>query len=285
MHDDWRPLVIRSTAAAGLRRPAPDIPESSLGAGNPRARRRAPRPSQGLMAGAAFGPTSSCHLVKRFAVDQRRRRPPRRRRLPCPISSPRPRTISRGRWVAGRAGATRSCCRKDFNFLLADRSRMMTMREWERLGIRSAGGKPFPRPEDRAYLLVPAGRRGRLPDAAELPRHHEVNPAEAYALAIGHLADRSAAAGRSAAWPDTNACSPARSATSWQQLLAQRGFGVGEPDGRLGGKTRMRCAVPVEASPGARRVASGGGAGRACAAGKTVWGWQGLCGNLRPSSS
>ena len=47
---------------------------------------------------------------------------------------------------------------KDFNFLLADRSRMMTMREWERLGIRRAGGKPFPRPEDRAYLLVPARR-------------------------------------------------------------------------------------------------------------------------------
>ena len=45
----------------------------------------------------------------------------------------------------------------DFDFLLADRSRAMTMREWERAGIQRPGGKAFPRPGDKAYLLVPAG--------------------------------------------------------------------------------------------------------------------------------
>ena len=65
-------------------------------------------------------------------------------------------------WVPGQTWGYEVVLPKDFNFLLADRSRMMTMAEWERLGIRRAGGKPFPRADDRAY---PAGaeraRRGR----------------------------------------------------------------------------------------------------------------------------
>ena len=68
---------------------------------------------------------------------------------------------------------------------------MMTMREWEQAGIRRAGGKPFPRATDRAYLLVPAGAQG--PGFLMLQNFRSImkyNPAEAYALAIGHLADR-----------------------------------------------------------------------------------------------
>ena len=78
-----------------------------------------------------------------------------------------------------------------FNYLLADRSRQMTMQEWEQLGIRRVGGLAFPRPEDRAYLLVPAGVQG--PGFLMLHNFRVImkyNPAEAYALAIGHLADR-----------------------------------------------------------------------------------------------
>ena len=42
-------------------------------------------------------------------------------------------------------------------------------REWEQRGIRRPNGKPFPRTNDRAYLLVPAGRAGPgLPDAATI---------------------------------------------------------------------------------------------------------------------
>src|SRR5260370_38113227 len=67
----------------------------------------------------------------------------------------------------------------------------MGVNEWERLGIRRAGGKAFPRAEDRAYLLVPAGAQG--PGFLMLQNFRAImkyNPAEAYALAIGHLADR-----------------------------------------------------------------------------------------------
>ena len=75
--------------------------------------------------------------------------------------------------------------------LLADRVRSMTFQDWERLGLRRANGKPFPRLTDRAYLLAPAGIRG--PSFLMLQNFRVImkyNPAEAYALAIGHLADR-----------------------------------------------------------------------------------------------
>ncbi len=54
---------------------------------------------------------------------------------------------------------------QNFNFMLADRSKVMTIREWEHLGS-AVGGKPFPRFSDRAFLMVPAGSQGAwLPDA------------------------------------------------------------------------------------------------------------------------
>ncbi len=67
----------------------------------------------------------------------------------------------------------------------------MTVREWQNLGVRRAGNKPFPHGDDRAFLLLPAGARG--PAFLMLPNFRVImkyNPAEAYALAIGYLADR-----------------------------------------------------------------------------------------------
>ena len=46
-------------------------------------------------------------------------------------------------------------CQVGFNFLLADRSRVTTIREWEQAGIRRAGGKAFPRLGDKAYCWCP----------------------------------------------------------------------------------------------------------------------------------
>jgi hypothetical protein len=65
------------------------------------------------------------------------------------------------------------------------------------------------------------------------------NPAEAYALAIGHLADRLRGGEPFVqAWPRHERVLTRAERYELQQLLAQRGYDVGEPDGRLGGKTR-----------------------------------------------
>ena len=58
-------------------------------------------------------------------------------------------------------------------------------------------------------------------------------------MAIGYLADRLRGGGPFVqAWPRHERVLTRAERYELQQYLAQRGFDVGEPDGRLGGKTR-----------------------------------------------
>jgi membrane-bound lytic murein transglycosylase B len=115
------------------------------------------------------------------------------------------------------------------------------LRQWQALGIARAGGQAFPRPSDRAYLLVPAGARG--PAFLMLQNFRVImkyNPAEAYALAIGHLSDRLRGGGPLLqAWPREERPLTVAERYELQQLLGQRGFDIGEPDGRIGPRTRI----------------------------------------------
>src|SRR6266700_1516049 len=143
-------------------------------------------------------------------------------------------------WVSGQTWGYEVVVPPGFNYLLADRSRAMTMHEWERAGIRRVGGKAFPRAEDRAYLLAPAGSQG--PGFLMLANFRVImkyNPAEAYALAIGHLADRLRGGDPIAQpWPRHERVLTRAERYELQQLLARRGYNVGEPDGLLGSRTR-----------------------------------------------
>ena len=65
------------------------------------------------------------------------------------------------------------------------------------------------------------------------------NPSEAYALAIGHLADRlRGAEGFAQRWPRYERVLSRAERLELQELLARHGYDVGEPDGRLGARTR-----------------------------------------------
>jgi membrane-bound lytic murein transglycosylase B len=143
-------------------------------------------------------------------------------------------------WARGQTWGYEVVVPNGFKFLLTDRSRTMSMREWHAAGIRRAGDKPFPRPDDRAFLLLPAGVQG--PGFLMLQNFRVImkyNPAEAYALAIGHLADRLRGSGPFVqAWPRHERVLTRAERYELQQLLASRGYDVGEPDGRLGEKTR-----------------------------------------------
>jgi membrane-bound lytic murein transglycosylase B len=144
-------------------------------------------------------------------------------------------------WAAAESWGYEVVLPPNFNYLLADRSRQMTVSQWQALGIARAGDKPFPRASDRAFLLLPAGARG--PAFLMLQNFRVImkyNPAEAYALAIGHLADRLRGGGPFVQrWPrDQRALSMAER-FEMQQLLARRGFDIGEPDGLLGPRTRI----------------------------------------------
>lgn len=143
-------------------------------------------------------------------------------------------------WETGQTWGYEVVVPNNFNFMLADRNKVMTIREWEQLGIRRAGDKPFPRSSDRAFLLVPAGSQGpgflMLNNFRVIMRY---NPAEAYALAIGHLSDRLRGGDALVqAWPRHERVLTRDERMEMQQLLLRRGFDIGEPDGRFGAKTR-----------------------------------------------
>jgi membrane-bound lytic murein transglycosylase B len=143
-------------------------------------------------------------------------------------------------WVTGETWGYEVVVPATFNFMMADHQHWMTMREWQPLGIVRPGNKAFPRPDERAFLLVPAGVQGpgflMLQNFRVLMRY---NPAEAYALAIGHLADR--LRGGEAfvqQWPRYERTLSRDERLELQQLLARHGYDVGEPDGHLGARTR-----------------------------------------------
>ena len=143
-------------------------------------------------------------------------------------------------WQTGETWGYEVVVPADFNFMRTSDARELTIREWQRLGISRAGGKPFPRPDARAFLLVPAGIQGpgflMLRNFRVIMRY---NPAEAYALAIGHLADRLQGGGAFVqAWPRYEKVLSRNERLELQELLEQHGFDVGDPDGRLGRRTR-----------------------------------------------
>jgi hypothetical protein len=124
--------------------------------------------------------------------------------------------------------------------MLADKARAMTLPQWEHLGPKRANAQPFPRLTEKAYLLAPAGADG--PGFLMLQNFRVImkyNPAEAYAMAIGHFADRLRGGPPFVQpWPRQERVLSRAERLELQQLLAQRGFYRGTPDGQLGGQTR-----------------------------------------------
>jgi lytic murein transglycosylase len=143
-------------------------------------------------------------------------------------------------WRSGETWGYEVVVPRGFDYRLADRSHVMSIRDWEGHGIRRAGSNLFPHPRDQGYLLVPAGAQGpaflMLANFRVIMRY---NPSEAYALAIGHLADRMRGGEPFIQpWPRHERVLSRGERLELQQHLARMGYDVGEPDGNLGPKTR-----------------------------------------------
>jgi membrane-bound lytic murein transglycosylase B len=200
------------------------------------------RPEQlkGSWAGA-FGPTQFMPTsFKRFAVDFDG--DGRRDVVDTPIDmmASTANNLKKAGWVSGATWGYEVVLPKGFNHMLADRSNQKSVEEWSAMGLRRANGQPFPRTSDRAYLLVPAGAQGpaflMLPNFGVFMKY---NPAEAYALAIGHLSDRFRGGGPIVQpWPRHEPVLSRDERRELQELLARKGFSPGTPTGRLGPATR-----------------------------------------------
>src|SRR5262249_11549521 len=143
-------------------------------------------------------------------------------------------------WVGGQTWGYEVVVPPGFNYFNVDHSRVLTVREWERAGIHRPGGKSFARQDDKAYLLLPAGAQG---PAFLMPQNFPVitkdHPAEAAAVAIGPPAARLRGGGPFVQpWPRHERVLTRAERYELQQLLVQRGYDIGEPDGRLGPRSR-----------------------------------------------
>jgi membrane-bound lytic murein transglycosylase B len=144
-------------------------------------------------------------------------------------------------WVPGQTWGYEVALPQGFNYLMADGAKAMPVKDWEKLGVARVNGKPYPRPTDRAYLFLPAGANGpaflMLNNFRVLMKY---NPAEAYALAIGHLGDRLRGdPPLVTAWPRQERVLTSAERYEMQQHLVRLGFDIGgEPNGRLNAKSR-----------------------------------------------
>jgi lytic murein transglycosylase len=199
-----------------------------------------PEQMRGSWAGA-FGPTQFMPTAfKRYAVDGDG---DGRRDVvddPADLIASTANNLKKDGWQTGQSWGFEVVVPPNFNYMLADRAKAMTIAQWEHLGLKRAGGQPFPQPSDKAYLLAPAGAEG--PGFLMLQNFRVImkyNPAEAYALAIGHFADRlRGGAPFVQPWPRQERELSRAERLELQQLLVQRGFYRGTPDGQFGGETR-----------------------------------------------
>jgi lytic murein transglycosylase len=109
--------------------------------------------------------------------------------------------------------------------------------DWASMGVARADGRALPR-SGNANLFMPAGVNGPVflaGDNFEVIRAY--NSSDAYAMGVGHLANRIAGGSSfTRAWPAKSLSHPERAEV--QKRLAQLGFYRGEADGRHGAKTR-----------------------------------------------
>ena len=114
-----------------------------------------------------------------------------------------------------------------------------TFEDWSRQGVRTADGKPMPR-SGEANLFFPAGADG---PAFLVTSNYDVikryNNSDAYALGVAMLGDRIfGASPLHASWPVEDPILGLQQRIELQQALSALGYDVGEPNGRIGSRTR-----------------------------------------------
>ncbi len=106
--------------------------------------------------------------------------------------------------------------------------------EWTKLGVRRADGKAFPK-SGEGILFFPAGIKGPAFIVTEnYPVLIEYNNSDAYAIAVGHLADRlQGGQPIKAAWPTDDRPLSRDARVALQKKLAALGYKVNEFEGHV----------------------------------------------------
>jgi membrane-bound lytic murein transglycosylase B len=148
--------------------------------------------------------------------------------------------LSRSGWQGDKTWGREVKIPPGFDISLTGMGVRKPLKEWKKLGVLRANGKPLPMADIEASLMVPAGYKGPAFLAYKNYRTIMVwNRSHLYALAVGHLADRLAGRGALVTSPPAGDTPMSRTdIKTLQRLLNARGLDAGAPDGMLGPKTR-----------------------------------------------
>nr|RDS93707.1 lytic murein transglycosylase [Cereibacter sphaeroides f. sp. denitrificans] len=145
--------------------------------------------------------------------------------------------LAQSGWRSGEPWGVEVRLPAGFDFSRSGKSLRQPAARWEALGVRRVGGSPLPAGE--AALLLPAGAQGAAfliyPNFRAIARY---NPADAYVIGVGHLADRlKGAPAIAGGWPRGDRALALAERTELQHLLTAAGFDTGGADGLIGPNT------------------------------------------------
>lgn len=163
--------------------------------------------------------------------------------------------LARHGWRPGQPWGLEVRLPGGFDYRLARDTNRQPVAYWSGLGLRTADGGPLP-DHGAAVVLVPAGAGG---PAFLTFRNFTVlenyNTADAYVIAVGHLADRLAGAGPFVGqWPRGDRALTLEERLELQRRLRDAGFDPRAIDGRIGPLT----IAAVRAWQGARGLVPDG---------------------------
>lgn len=166
--------------------------------------------------------------------------------------------LKKAGWQTGKTWGYEVEVPKGYNYAVSGWGIKKNLGTWQRLGVRRVNGRGFPRPSDQAELLLPAGANGPaflvLKNFRVLMRY---NKSVSYVLAVGHLGDRILGYGPFVKpWPKQQRLLKYVEQKEIQVRLKQKGYNVGQIDGKIGGKTKRalrafqkRIGLPADGHP------------------------------------
>lgn len=141
-------------------------------------------------------------------------------------------------WTPGQPWGVEVRLPPAFDYAMTGERTKQSPADWARLGVRAMDGSVVP-DHGAASILMPAGARGAA--FMIFQNFHVIeryNPADAYVIGVGHLADRLAGAGPiRAAWPREDRALTGAERRELQERLTARGFATGGIDGKVGPNT------------------------------------------------
>jgi len=149
---------------------------------------------------------------------------------------------------------------RGFNTAAAGRKNKKSVAHWTSLGVTRLDGRPLSG-EGPVGILAPAGADGpAFLVTKNFDAIYSYNAAESYGLAIAVLSDRlKGRPGVQTAWPTDDPPLSRAERRDLQSRLTAQGYDVGEPDGRVGSKTReaikdveRKLGMPPTGRPGGK---------------------------------